>query len=73
MARGNRRLLAGSKSASVSGASLWRVDPTSNQVDGTTDLGPSPAAGVPNGVAAGYGSVWVAGADADSALRLQPR
>ena len=52
---------------------LWRVDPASNQVSGTTDLGPSPATGVPNSVGAGYGSVWVAGADADSALRLQPR
>ena len=29
-------------------------------------------ADVPNSVGAGYGSVWVAGADADSALRLQP-
>jgi hypothetical protein len=45
----------------------------SNQVTRTTDLGPTSAMGIPNRVAAGYGSVWVAGADVDSALRLQPR
>jgi len=51
---------------------LWRVDPGSNQVNGTTDLGPTPAKGIPNGVAAGHGSVWVAGADVESLLRLAP-
>ena len=51
---------------------LWRVDPGSNQVNGTTDLGPTPATGTPNGVAAGHGSVWVAGADVESLLRLAP-
>jgi hypothetical protein len=50
---------------------LWRVDPATNQVTGTTDLGPA-AGGVPNGVAAGYGAVWTAGADVESLLRLEP-
>jgi hypothetical protein len=48
------------------------VDPAANQVAGTTDLGPTAARGVPNGVAAGYGAVWTAGADVESLLRLEP-
>jgi hypothetical protein len=51
---------------------LWRVDPASNQVTDTTDLGPTTAGGIPNHVAAGYGAVWAAGTDLDSFTRLQP-
>jgi virginiamycin B lyase len=51
---------------------LWRVDPASNQVTSTTDLGPTAAGGLPNDVAAVYGAVWAAGADLDSLFRVQP-
>ena len=51
---------------------LWRVDPASNQVTSTTDLGPTAAGGLPNDVAAAYGAVWAAGADLDSLFRVQP-
>ena len=47
------------------------VDPASNQLTSTTDLGPT-AGGLPNDVAAGYGAVWAAGTDLDSLTRLQP-
>jgi hypothetical protein len=48
------------------------VDPASNQVTSTTDLGPTAAGGLPNDVAAAYGAVWAAGADLDSLFRVQP-
>jgi hypothetical protein len=51
---------------------LWRVDPASNQLTSTTDLGPTAAGGLPNDVAAGYGAVWAAGAHLDSLFRVQP-
>jgi virginiamycin B lyase len=51
---------------------LWRVDPASNQVTSTTDLGPTAAGGLPNDVAAAYGAVWAAGPDLDSLFRVQP-
>jgi YVTN family beta-propeller protein len=51
---------------------LWRVDPASNQVTGTLDLGPTSAGGIPNSVAAGNGAVWVGGATKGSIVRLEP-
>jgi virginiamycin B lyase len=51
---------------------LWRVDPVSNQVTGTLDLGPTAAGGIPNSVAAGNGVVWVGGATKGSIHRLEP-
>jgi virginiamycin B lyase len=51
---------------------LWRVDPVSNQVTGTLDLGPTSAGGIPNSVAAGNGAVWVGGATKGSIARLEP-
>jgi streptogramin lyase len=51
---------------------LWRVDPASNQVTGTLDLGPTSAGGIPNSVAAGNGAVWVGGATKGSIHRLEP-
>jgi YVTN family beta-propeller protein len=51
---------------------LWRVDPVSNQVTGTLDLGPTSAGGIPNRVAAGNGAVWVGGSTQGSILRLEP-
>jgi hypothetical protein len=51
---------------------LWRVDPASNQVTGTLDLGPTSAGGVPNSVAAGNGAVWVGGMTKGSIARLEP-
>jgi YVTN family beta-propeller protein len=51
---------------------LWRVDPASNQVIGTLDLGPTSAGGIPNSVAAGNGAVWVGGMTKGSILRLEP-
>jgi YVTN family beta-propeller protein len=50
---------------------LWRVDPVSNQVTGTLDLGPTSAGGIPNSVAAGDGAVWV-GATKGFIARLEP-
>ena len=51
---------------------LWRVDPASNQVIGTLDLGPTSAGGIPNRVAAGDGAVWVGGMTKGSIVRLEP-
>jgi virginiamycin B lyase len=51
---------------------LWRVDPVSNQVTGTLDLGPTGAGGIPNSVAAGNGAVWVGGITKGSIVRLEP-
>jgi streptogramin lyase len=51
---------------------LWRVDPSSNQVTGTLDLGPTSAGGIPNSVAAGNGAVWVGGATKGAITRLEP-
>jgi virginiamycin B lyase len=51
---------------------LWRVDPVSNQVTGTLDLGPTSAGGIPNRVAAGDGAVWVGGITKGSIVRLEP-
>jgi virginiamycin B lyase len=51
---------------------LWRVDPASNQVTGTLDLGPTAAGGIPNSVAAGNGAVWVGGITKGSIARLEP-
>jgi YVTN family beta-propeller protein len=51
---------------------LWRVDPASNQVIGTLDLGPTSAGGIPNSVAAGNGAVWVGGMTKGSIVRLEP-
>jgi DNA-binding beta-propeller fold protein YncE len=51
---------------------LWRVDPVSNQVTGTLDLGPTSAGGIPNSVAAGNGAVWVGGATMGFIVHLQP-
>jgi YVTN family beta-propeller protein len=51
---------------------LWRVDPASNQVTGTLDLGPTSAGGIPNSVAAGNGAVWVGGITKGSIARLEP-
>ena len=51
---------------------LWRVDPASNQVTGTLDLGPTAAGGIPNSVAAGNGAVWVGGSTKGSIVRLEP-
>jgi YVTN family beta-propeller protein len=51
---------------------LWRVDPASNQVTGTLDLGPTSAGGIPNSVAAGNGAVWVGGITKGSIVRLEP-
>ena len=51
---------------------LWRVNPASNQVIGTLDLGPTSAGGMPNSVAAGDGAVWVGGMTKGSIVRLEP-
>jgi virginiamycin B lyase len=51
---------------------LWRVDPASNQVSGTLDLGPTSAGGMPNSVAAGNGAVWLGGMTKGSIVRLEP-
>jgi virginiamycin B lyase len=51
---------------------LWRVDPASNQVIGTLDLGPTAAGGMPNSVAAGDGAVWLGGMTKGSIIRLEP-
>jgi YVTN family beta-propeller protein len=51
---------------------LWRVDPASNQVNGTLDLGPTSGGGIPNRVAAGDGAVWVGGMTKGSIVRLEP-
>ena len=51
---------------------LWRVDPASNQVTGTLDLGPTSAGGIPNSVAAGDGAVWLGGATKGAIVRLEP-
>jgi YVTN family beta-propeller protein len=51
---------------------LWRVDPVSNQVTGTLDLGPTSAGAIANRVAAGNGAVWVGGSTQGSVLRLEP-
>ena len=51
---------------------LWRVDPASNQVTGTLDLGPTSAGGMPNSVAAGNGAVWLGGMTRSSIVRLEP-
>ena len=51
---------------------LWRVNPASNQVTGTLDLGPTSAGGIPNSVAAGNGAVWVGGTTKGSIVRLEP-
>jgi virginiamycin B lyase len=51
---------------------LWRVDPASNQVIGTLDLGPTAAGGIPNRVAAGDGAVWVGGITKGFIARLEP-
>jgi streptogramin lyase len=51
---------------------LWRVDPASNQVIGTLDLGPTAAGGMPNSVAAGDGAVWLGGMTKGSIVRLEP-
>ena len=51
---------------------LWRVDPASNQVTGTLDLGPTSAGGIPNSVAVGNGAVWVGGMTKGSIVRLEP-
>jgi virginiamycin B lyase len=51
---------------------LWRVNPVSNQVTGTLDLGPTSAGGTPNRVAAGNGAVWVGGNTQGSVFRVQP-
>jgi virginiamycin B lyase len=51
---------------------LWRVDPASNQVTGTLDLGPTSAGGTPNSVAAGDDAVWLGGMTKGSILRLEP-
>jgi YVTN family beta-propeller protein len=51
---------------------LWRVDPASNQVIGTLDLGPTAAGGIPNSVAAGDGAVWLGGMTKGSIVRLEP-
>jgi YVTN family beta-propeller protein len=51
---------------------LWRVDPGSNRVIGTLDLGPTSAGGIPNSVAAGNGAVWVGGTTKGSIVRLEP-
>jgi virginiamycin B lyase len=51
---------------------LWRVDPASNLVAGTLDLGPTSAGGIPNSVAAGNGAVWVGGMTKGSIVRLEP-
>jgi virginiamycin B lyase len=52
---------------------LWRVDPASNRVIGTLDLGPTTAGGMPNSVAAGDGAVWVGGMTKGSIFLLEPR
>jgi YVTN family beta-propeller protein len=51
---------------------LWRVDPASNQLSGTLDLGPTSAGGIPNSVAAGHGAVWLGGMTKGSIVRLEP-
>ena len=51
---------------------LWRVNPASNQVTGTLDLGPTSAGGMPNSVAVGDGAVWVGGATKGSLVLLEP-
>ena len=51
---------------------LWRVDPASNRVTGTLDLGPTSAGGMPNSVAAGNGAVWLGGMTKGSIVRLEP-
>jgi streptogramin lyase len=51
---------------------LWQVDPASNQVIGTLDLGPTSAGGIPNSVAAGNGAVWLGGMTQGSIVRLEP-
>jgi YVTN family beta-propeller protein len=51
---------------------LWRVDPASNRVVGTLDLGPTSAGGIPNRVAVGDGAVWVGGMTKGSLVRLEP-
>jgi streptogramin lyase len=51
---------------------LWRVDPASNRVTGTLDLGSTAAGGMPNSVAAGDGAVWVGGITKGSIVRLEP-
>jgi YVTN family beta-propeller protein len=51
---------------------LWRVDPASNQVTGTLDLGPTAAGGIPNSVAARDGAVWVGGITKGFIARLEP-
>jgi streptogramin lyase len=48
------------------------VDPASNQVIGTLDLGPTAAGGIPNSVAAGDGAVWVGGITKGFIARLEP-
>jgi virginiamycin B lyase len=52
---------------------LWRVDPASNQVTGTLDLGPTSAGGIPNSIAAGNGAVWLGGMTQGSIVRLEPQ
>jgi virginiamycin B lyase len=62
-------------SASPSSAAanlLWRVDPESNRVTGTLDLGPTSAGGIPNSVTAGNRAVWVGGTTKGSIARLEP-
>jgi hypothetical protein len=51
---------------------LWRVNPASNRVTGTLDLGPTSAGGMPNSVAVGDGAVWVGGATKGSMVLLEP-
>jgi hypothetical protein len=48
------------------------VDPASNQVIGTLDLGPTSAGGIPNSVAAGNGALWIGGMTKGSIVRLEP-
>jgi streptogramin lyase len=51
---------------------LWRVNPASNRVIGTLDLGPTSAGGMPNSVTVGDGAVWVGGATKGSLALLEP-
>ena len=60
--------MAASGSASGAPGTLVRIDPATNAVTGSVDVGVGPC-----GVAIGAGSVWVDGYGTSSVIRVDPR
>jgi hypothetical protein len=52
---------------------LWRVGPATGRLAGSMTLGPASSRRIPDAVATGDGTLWVATGDAGAVLRLAPR